>query len=214
MFRKATPLACLTLSLLLLQTSCLSLRKKSNDDYAYLRKKVVTTPPTGPVEPYEVVDIAILDTATAPTQSDHPILPPEVTTPLPTDLPTTAILTVLQVAKSYMGTPYQYGGTSKTGIDCSGLVFSSFLSIEMTLPRTSRALAEAGEPIKPKKIKEGDLVFFSSRNDGNINHVGLVTAVAGAEVSFIHATVSKGVREDRLDVGYWSERFIKAVRVS
>lgn len=163
-------------------------------------------------EPFEVVDIAVLDTASKSGEPVEVIIPRE-DTPIDISLPAKSVLTVLEVAKSYLGTPYLYGGTSRQGIDCSGLVFASYLSIEMTLPRTSRALAKIGESIKLKKIQPGDLVFFSSRMDGNINHVGLVTQVNGDEISFIHATVSKGVREDRLDVGYWNQRFMKAVRV-
>lgn len=211
------------LSVMLLATACQSSRKTS-DPYGYLRRGNKRLTPKTPQEPYEIVDIAVLDTAKTQTQTPtHTQTPtptptpsntkPKVDPPIEIGLPAKSILVILSEARSYIGTPYLYGGTSKQGIDCSGLVFASYLSIEMTVPRTSRALAVTGKNIKRKKIKPGDLIFFSSRMDGKINHVGMATQVNGTEIRFIHATVSKGVREDRLDVGYWSERFMKAGRV-
>ena len=226
MLKIIPPLFPVLLIALFLLPACTS-SNSSSDKYAYLRKTNKNIPKTVR-EPYEVVDIAILDTARSssspktqtktqtPTKT-NPQSPSKTETPSKTQsnpsLSTIAIQQVLQAAKSYLGTPYQYGGTSQQGIDCSGLVFASYLSIDKKLPRTSRALAEIGQVVTKEQILTGDLVFFSSRNDGNINHVGLVTQVEGPQISFIHATVSKGVREDRLDVGYWQVRFVKGVRI-
>ena len=121
---------------------------------------------------------------------------------------------VVAEAQSYIGTPYKYGGTSKRGMDCSGLVFTSYKVINKSLPRTAAQLAQSGTKIRRNDLRPGDLVFFNAKGNGTkINHVGLVVSVRGKDVRFIHSTTSRGVREDSLNEGYWSTRFRKAVRV-
>ena len=119
---------------------------------------------------------------------------------------------VIKTAQSYLGTRYQYGGTSRRGIDCSGLVCTAYGAINRELPRASSQMARSGRDVQRKKIEPGDLVFFSAKNGNSIDHVGLVTDVQRGEVSFIHSTTSAGVRIDRLDDDYWAKRFRKAVR--
>lgn len=121
---------------------------------------------------------------------------------------------VVNTAKSYIGTPYKYGGMSKRGMDCSGLVYTSYKSINKELPRTTTLLSQSGQKVNRTQLKTGDLVFFNSKGRGNkINHVGLVVSVRGKKVEFVHSTTSRGVRVDQLNEGYWSDRFRKAVRV-
>lgn len=121
---------------------------------------------------------------------------------------------VVTKAQSYIGTPYKYGGTSKRGMDCSGLVCTSYQVIDKKLPRTAAQLAQTGTKIRRNDLRPGDLVFFNAKGHGTkINHVGLVVSVRGKDVRFIHSTTSRGVREDSLNEGYWSSRFRKAVRV-
>ena len=70
---------------------------------------------------------------------------------------------VIKTARSFTGTPYKYGGTTRTGMDCSALTGHAFQSINISLPRTADAQATKGEKIK--KINEllpGDLVFFAT----------------------------------------------------
>ncbi len=119
----------------------------------------------------------------------------------------------VKVALSYIGTPYQYGGLSKKGIDCSGLVYTSYQAAGVNLPRVSSQQVRAGKNITAKELRSGDLIFFDSRNrKGNqINHVGLVIEVKKARISFIHASSSRGVRIDHLEDPYWKVRFRKAV---
>jgi cell wall-associated NlpC family hydrolase len=120
---------------------------------------------------------------------------------------------VLETARSYAGTPYRYGGTSRTGIDCSGLVCNAFQAIDWKLPHSSQSLAASGTEISQQQIFPGNLVFFSAKNTKTINHVGIVNRISGGQVYFLHATVSGGVREDNLANSYWRIRFRKAIQL-
>ncbi|HSI90171.1 MAG TPA: C40 family peptidase [Adhaeribacter sp.] len=122
---------------------------------------------------------------------------------------------VISTARSYYGTPYRYGGNTRIGIDCSGLLCQSFSAVNYQLPRTSAQQSQVGATVRPKDLQKGDLVFFSaSRGSRQITHVGMVTEVKkpNEEVIFIHASTRLGVIEDNLYAGYWNNLFVKAVR--
>ncbi|HTS87960.1 MAG TPA: C40 family peptidase [Gemmatimonadales bacterium] len=98
----------------------------------------------------------------------------------------------LWALQTFAGTPYQWGGVTPWGVDCSGLVQTAFLARGVTLPRDAAQQAEAGEPVRPEDRTPGDLLFFSDRGD-RITHV----AVAGAGDTLVHSTLACGglVRE-------------------
>jgi probable lipoprotein NlpC len=125
----------------------------------------------------------------------------------------TQIETVIRTARSFTGTPYKWGGTTRTGMDCSGLLCTSFSSVNYNLPRTSNAQSEVGQKVKMGDLQPGDLVFFATgRRKREITHVGMVTEVHRGEVKFIHSSSSLGVIESSLETEYYAKRFILARR--
>jgi cell wall-associated NlpC family hydrolase len=121
---------------------------------------------------------------------------------------------VIKTARSYIGTPYRYGGSTRRGMDCSGLLCASFEAANIKLPRTSNEQAGFGAEVRLAHLSPGDLVFFAENKGSNrISHVGLVTEVNGRnEVKFIHSSTSRGVIEDNFYSDYYQKIFVKAVR--
>ncbi|MEP3839106.1 MAG: C40 family peptidase [Algibacter sp.] len=121
---------------------------------------------------------------------------------------------IVDYAKQFEGVRYKWGGTTKSGMDCSGLVYESFNSYDITLPRISRDMAKKGHKIGLKKVVKGDLLFFKTGNRRNsINHVGLIVDIKDNDIKFIHATSSKGVIVSGLNETYWLKAFHEARRV-
>lgn len=121
---------------------------------------------------------------------------------------------IIHTALKFSGVRYKFGGTTKKGMDCSGLLYVAFGENDVKLPRTSYHMAEEGKPINIKDVTKGDLLFFkTSRRAKRINHVGMVVAVDNKEIKFVHASSSRGVIVSSLREGYWNSAFIKATRV-
>lgn len=122
---------------------------------------------------------------------------------------------IIKYSKQFLGTRYKWGGTTKRGMDCSGLVFESFNAHQIYLPRISRDMAKKGTQIKLRETLKGDLLFFKTgRNRRNsINHVGLVVEIKNNAIFFIHATTSKGVIISSLNDDYWKNSFVEVRRV-
>ena len=122
--------------------------------------------------------------------------------------------TIIQTAKSYRGTPYRYGGTTRSGIDCSALVYHSFAAAGVKLPRTSTEQSKLGKKIPVKKARPGDILFFATcKKKKEVTHTGIVTEAQKNSLRFIHASTSLGVTEDYLSNSYWIKAFLFAKRL-
>ncbi len=89
---------------------------------------------------------------------------------------------IVSYAKGFIGVPYQYGGTSPNGFDCSGFTRYVYAHFGASLPHNSASQYGYGTAIDKSNISSGDLVFFSSGSRG-IGHVGIY--VGGGK--FIHS---------------------------
>lgn len=103
---------------------------------------------------------------------------------------------------------HRMGGMSKKGIDCSGLVYVTYLSrLGMHVPRSTELQSSVGIPVKQSQLQPGDLVFF--KTGLKQRHVGIYMG----NKRFLHASSSRGVTVSRLDNVYWSRSYWKARRV-
>ena len=139
------------------------------------------------------------------------------------------INSIIGEARTYIGTPYLWGGNDKNGIDCSGLLVRSFESIGMKIPRTTSQQIDIGKnitinrtinwligkPISLNKSKSGDLVFFAfGKSKRKVTHVGLISNVKNKlDMDFIHASSTRGVVETQLNKDYYLKRIRKIKRV-
>lgn len=123
---------------------------------------------------------------------------------------------IVREARTYTGTPYRSGGNTKSGIDCSGLIASVFNTVGLKMPRVSWQQSEVGYEVEVNAIRPGDLLFFvpDKGKSGFVSHAAIVTEVNNydSDIRFIHASSSRGVREDNLYSTYFKGRFVKALR--
>ncbi len=125
----------------------------------------------------------------------------------------TNVEAVIATASSNIGTKYRSGGTTSEGFDCSGLMFSSFKTIDITLPRTSSEQASVGFKIDKNFARKGDLIFFATGGSSRINHVGLITEVSENDIKFVHSSTSLGVIISSITENYYDKRFVQINRV-
>ncbi len=116
---------------------------------------------------------------------------------------------VIQVSSDWMGTPYSYGGLTKSGVDCSGFVYNVYKeAYGVTLQRNSAAMAKQVKRVSKDDMQCGDLVFFTIK-DKRVSHVGIYMG----DNRFVHASSSNGVSMADLGDAYWSKYFSGAGRV-
>ena len=113
-------------------------------------------------------------------------------------------------ARSYLGTPYVWGGTTHEGIDCSGLTSRTYIENRISIPRVSRDQWKVGDPVEYKGLKKGDLIFFNTMGVG-VSHVGMI--MDPRTPTFIQASSSKGVTISDLNRRYWQVRYLGGRRI-
>ena len=110
---------------------------------------------------------------------------------------------LLEHIDEWYGTRYRYGGTTRSGIDCSAFVQAVYISaFAISLPRTARDQYRKSRIISATEMKTGDLVFFNTT--GGISHVGIYLQ----NNKFIHASASYGVTISDMFDPYYLKRFI------
>ena len=114
------------------------------------------------------------------------------------------------VAMSLLGVPYVHGGQSRTGTDCSGLVFQVFAGTGLKLPRQSAQQAQTGAVVSLPDLQAGDLLFFDTEGRGTVTHVGIYLG----DGEFINANSHSGqVAVNQLSEKYFAQRYLWARRV-
>lgn len=88
----------------------------------------------------------------------------------------------------FFGSPYEWGGVTPWGADCSGLVQTTFAARGVTLPRDSAQQVFHGAAVSVDAIRPGDLLFFKGESTSGITHV----AFAGEADTLVHSTLACG----------------------
>jgi len=111
---------------------------------------------------------------------------------------------IVHLAKQMIGKPYQYGGKTPKGFDCSGLVYYVYKkALGKQLPRTSEGLYAYSRSVPIGQEQPSDLLFFRI-NGRSISHVGIYIG----QGNFVHAaTTGKVVRQSNGNKKYWRKRF-------
>lgn len=119
-------------------------------------------------------------------------------------------LTKNQVLKHYAqweGVKYKFGGTEKTGIDCSAFIQEIYKNFDFHLPRTTREQIKLGKDVRKHELELGDLVFFKTSKTSR--HVGIYIG----NQNFIHASSTFGVTTSNLHNKFWSKTYEKSKRI-
>ncbi len=117
---------------------------------------------------------------------------------------------IIQTGLKYRGTPYYFGARSgdTSRFDCSSFTQYVYYVNGIKLPRTSRQQAQVGTYVNSSELKKGDLVFFSTKRNGRIDHV----AIYMGDNQLLHAIPKPGVTVSKVN-SYWKNAYVGARRV-
>jgi hypothetical protein len=116
---------------------------------------------------------------------------------------------LINTAMTYIGVPYVWGGESKNGVDCSGLVLKCLNEQGFKITHKASIQAKFGKFVPSNALMPGDAIFFADKKHNQIGHVGLYIGNG----RFIHAASSLGkVSISNLDEKYYREHYVLARR--
>ena len=116
---------------------------------------------------------------------------------------------LLAQLSEWKGVPYQFGGLTKQGVDCSGFIYLTFAEeFGIRIPRTTKSQVLKGRVIDQADLLPGDLVFFMTGY--NQRHIGIYVG----KKQFIHTSSSRGVMLSRLDNPYWQSAYWHSRRIA
>ncbi len=111
-------------------------------------------------------------------------------------------------ADEWESVPQEWGGTTKEGVDCSGLVQSIYdTEFQLSLPRTTERQVQTGTEVSRSTLRAGDLVFF--RHGRKKYHVGIYLS----DDEFLHTSSNEGVTISSLTQSYWTKRWWQGRRL-
>jgi len=117
----------------------------------------------------------------------------------------------MNLAMTFRGTPYRWGGSQPGGFDCSGLLYYVFSKQGVKLPRVAEDQARAGQPVTDiNALQQGDLVFFAD-SSGYIHHIGIYIG----DGNMVHAPrTGDVVKVSKITEGYYRSRFAGGRRIT